>query len=459
MSMSKNASWAVQTDLVSFPLLAQQIVGWMRVLTLLFIFFLPVWPGYAELRVFGSPNLAPTRLLSLALFPLLIAAFFLSRERQQVFLKRVAANWPFFMLILLFYILKGVSAYRAVNSVLSMYEFIKLDLLTIFPIFFYTLFILKDREDIRRVMVILCGAACVVALATIVEAILKTNIYMRFLPITSSSIAQNSPGGFRDSVYRAQGSFEHPLALSEFMSAILPFCIYLLLASKRGMERLFYIAATLLIFAAIFLTRSRAGIGAVAVACSLLVLVLIVRWVKGSRNYVAQYLVILQIPALLCFLVVAGVAYSEYFVGKSVEERRSTFLRVEMLERGVPLVMKNPVLGLGQGRGSDAVGIKAARGYTTIDNYYLSLALNAGIPALILFVLILATWLLRLWRIARTADRSASLLAAVLAISISVFALHASIQSLISVFPVLFLVFAMALVLEEDTLALAPRNG
>lgn len=453
--MYKNSVWAPQVAVGTVPTFSRQLFNWMRVLAFLFIFTLPIWPGYAELRVFGLPNLAPTRVLGLSLFFLFFACFFSSPDRQALFLRRISRNWGMFLLLLAFYVFKTISAANASSRVLGIYEFVKLDVLTILPVFFYALFILDGARDLRRVMVLLSCSAFLVACIALVEGVVKKNLFTMLLPIASESMLNASLGGFRDNQYRVQASFEHPLALSEFLSAILPFCIFLFLTTKQLVHRAFYAGTIVLIFAAIYLTHTRSGVGAVAVALAMLALVLIFRWVKSSKNYVAQYLVLLQIPALLCILLLAGYGYRDYFTGKSMEEQRSTYLRVEMFERGLPIVLRNPLTGLGQGRGSDAAGIKisnakSAKGATTIDNYYLFLAVNAGLPAMLLFLAILGAALLALWRLPRTLLPELKLQGAVLAISLLVFALHATIQSLTSVFPILFLILVMVMVLREE---------
>jgi O-antigen ligase len=447
---AKISVWSPVSQGNALPQLSAQLYRWMRWLTFLFIFILPLWPNYAELRPFGLPNIAPTRLLNLTLFGLFVLCFFSSPQAQGLFLRRVRDNWHFFLLLGMLYVFKIISAFNALSPVVGVYEFIKLDLLLVFPVFFYSLLVLQGSEDVRRVMVLLVCSALLVSLIAIVEAVLKKNAYTMFLPIASASMYMASLGGFRDSVYRVQGSFEHPLALSEFLSAMLPFCVLLLLVAKRNWQKVLFAGAMPFICAAIYLTRSRAGVGAVALALALLGLVMMFRWVGRSKNYVAQYLVFLQIPALLCTLALAAYGYRDYFVGKSMEEQRSTFLRVEMMDKGVPLVLRNPLIGLGKERGTEAVGIKGAKGFATVDNYYLALALDAGIPAVALFTALLVWLMSAAWKLSRTRSGEPGLMAAVLGIAVFVFAVHAMIQSLTAVFPMLFLICVMLFALRAE---------
>jgi hypothetical protein len=443
--------------MLQFP---AQLYRWMRFLTLLFIFLLPLWPNYAELRPFGLPNIAPTRMLNLLLACFFVVCFFVSREAQELFVRRIRDNWRVFVLLGLLYLFKAISAFRGPSTIVGVYEFIKLDILVVLPCFFYALMVIKGREDVRRVMLLLVVSAALVSIITLIEAVLKRNLYTMFLPIASAAMKLASVGGFRDSVYRAQGSFEHPLALSEFLSAVLPLALFLIVTGRRSWQRVGLVVTIGLMCAAIYLTRSRAGAGAGAFALVLLILVYVVRRLSGAKNYIMQYLVYLQIPALLCSLALAGYGYKDYFVGKSLEEQRSTYLRVEMMDKGLPLVMQNPLIGLGAGRGSDAVGIKAAMGFTTIDNYYLALALDAGVPAVALFLLFLSSLMYAAWRLSIRMGGRDGLMAAVLGISILVFMLHAAIQALTAVFPILFLfsVLLMALRADVDDQALNRGN-
>ena len=451
------------SNTVAFPRLSAQLLQWTRVLTFLFILALALWPGYAELRPFGLPNIAPTRMLSLLLFGIVLITFFLSAEAQALFLKRLRENGKLLVLLVALYAFKGISALKSAHVGLAVVELIKLDVLLVFPVFFYALFALRGREDLRRIMLLLMLAGFLISIMALGEWVLKRNLVLSYLPISTpdSQMLSGSTGGFRDNVYRVQGPFAHPLALSEFLSAVLPIGIYLLLLSKNHWTRLLYGFSMVLMCAAIYLTRSRAGMGAVAFAVGLLFLVLILRWLRGSKNYVAQYLILLQIPALLCAMALTAYGYRDYFAGHSMEEQRSTSLRGQMLSKGLPLVAQNPIFGMGAGKGSDAVGIKTGRFTTTIDNYYLLLALDSGLPSTLLFIAVLWLMLATLWRLGKGRDRERSLMAAVLAVSILIFALHATIQALTSVFPILFVLFAMTLVLKEDAAAApatAPRG-
>ena len=142
--------------------------------------------------------------------------------------------------------------------------------------------------------------------------------------------------------------------------------------------------------------------------------------------------------------------------GRSATEASSTNTRVLMLIRGLPLVADRPFAGYGPGLSGYVLGFANARGEITIDNYYLSLALDSGIPTLLVFVWLTFGLAVKGFRHALNDCSSEGLLCGLLAISIIGMMVVKAILSIPHNAPLLFL--AMTLILAISKLPAMERQ-
>ena len=76
--------------------------------------------------------------------------------------------------------------------------------------------------------------------------------------------------------------------------------------------------------------------------------------------------------------------------GDTTAEQMSTNVRAEMLSNGLRALAERPLIGYGDGRSPDIAGLVGRHGVRTIDNFYLSVAVDFGVVGLaLLFGLLL----------------------------------------------------------------------
>lgn len=93
----------------------------------------------------------------------------------------------------------------------------------------------------------------------------------------------------------------------------------------------------------------------------------------------------LAIPfAVLVFVLAPYVV--DVVSGGTFMERLSTATRLLMIERGLPVILDNPIFGIGPGAAAHALGIYNSQGLPICDNYYLQIAMESGLPALLFFI-------------------------------------------------------------------------
>jgi putative inorganic carbon (HCO3(-)) transporter len=188
-------------------------------------------------------------------------------------------------------------------------------------------------------------------------------------------------GGRLEGVLAGMYADPNDLALAIILS--IPFCLALFFLSGTVINKIFWSASMLMMVYAVFLTGSRGGFAA------LIVVVAICLWefaIRGHRRY------------LLLLAGVAGVVLWQFAGGTMVERLRGTFdpnddstpayasaqARQQLFWRSIEITKEHPLFGVGPGNFPQVSGL-----WHTTHNSLTLLSSEAGIPALILYMMIL----------------------------------------------------------------------
>jgi putative inorganic carbon (HCO3(-)) transporter len=201
-----------------------------------------------------------------------------------------------------------------------------------------------------------------------------------FLTLVSVVVHNSDSGGRLSGV--AGGVFENPNDLAINIAINFPFCFAFFL-SARGIRKVLWAGAMVVMLYAVMITYSRSGFLALALA------VLLCLWefgIKGRRWHllVLAGLIMLGIPAA------SPHNYSErlqsIFLGRihGSQDHGSAEARKELLETSIQTMVQHPLVGVGPGNFQVVTG-----GWKVAHNTYSELGAEAGIPALILFLLVL----------------------------------------------------------------------
>lgn len=364
----------------------------IRLLLLITLFVDCIWPVYLTYKGLPGPNINPERLAYWCLAGLWMFWFVASKQfKRNTFELMSTARLP--LALLLGYL--GWAAIASLHSgtvLFSLHFQIKLfvgPLLLLFVILGTT----SDQRDVDRVLRVLMLAALIAAGLGILEGLRRSSVFHQYLSFMMPSITDRDdewaarltrepqPG----SSYRILGTYSHPLSFAEYLTMMLPVALYFSVYGQR-VWRWIGLFALPAIGLALFYTHTRSGLIAAGVSTITMTALLSVRAMRRRNNFAGALaggytLIILVVVAMI----LAG-AMSLMIEGRNRLEAGSTMARVLMFERGADLIAASPLLGYGPGKAAAAIGYLPGFKVLTIDSYYLSAALETGIPGLMLLV-------------------------------------------------------------------------
>jgi len=193
------------------------------------------------------------------------------------------------------------------------------------------------------------------------------------------------------------GIFENSNDLAINIAVNLPFCFAFFIRARGGLKKVAWLLAVAAMLLAVLLTYSRSGFLALVLGG------LVCLWefgLKGRRYYM------LVLAALLVILMFAfapqnySIRLESIFLGHipGAIDRGSAEARTELLQTSLYLMMHHPLLGVGPGNFPTFTGV-----WRVAHNTYAQMGAEVGIPALILFILVLGAGLNNLFVAQRSA--------------------------------------------------------
>lgn len=419
----------------------------LQELTLLFfIVVFHLWPAYGVFKVGSLPGLNLQRLCLVLLIISWIYTLLSSSWHLLYLFKRISEHRYFIFGLATYFLWKYLSIANSTNFTKSIYAATN-ELVPFFLLFLIGITVWHDSKQIERAIVVLMISSFFVSLLGIYESFVKHNLFQSFVPITSEftefALESKIRGG-----YRIQSTFSHPLVLAEYLVFTIPLAFVIAVNSRA----LFYRVLGLIVLAfsgcALLMTGSRAAVGILVLLGMLAVLWklwLIIRSPKSS-GYWLTALVMLLLPVVIAVAFLGFTLLWTKVQGHSMEEISSTTGRFTQLQMSIPLIMGHPILGYGAGNSATTLDYGHPSSLPTIDNYYLSIALDSGLPALALFIFMLGYILI----LSLLAYRSGAPLAQGFIFSLLGFTLFISILSITAVFPIVFLSFSMLIAMKKN---------
>lgn len=247
----------------------------------------------------------------------------------------------------------------------------------------------RSRGDVEILVRTVVYCAGLVGLVVVAETILHRNLYIgffgKYINYDASWLYGLFFGAERGGKYRAFGSFAQYLSLADFMILAMPFVIYCIERAKGAWMRLTLWGILLLSFYSIYATDSRTSL--LAALCIIAVYLTFrgLRFLSRNERSVMRPIVTL---VLLCIVISAPVGIAVVFSRLGWQDAfGETGTRTAQIIMGVPKVAHSPIFGYGIGNAGLVLGYRSG-GELTIDNYYLSEALDAGLPAMLGFALL-----------------------------------------------------------------------
>lgn len=435
---------------------------WNLLTTLLaiFLFAFGVIPFYLDIRLHENVGLNPQRLLVLGMLGLAALCTLGSEGARSRINLSIHNNKNIYMAIAV-YLLFRVSSFAANPSQYSFFILLNEVMMNFFILLYSAVFI-DSAKKIKILLFVLIVSALYVSVFGIAEGLLSENIFRGFANTATQTGEIAAQIKMRDGHYRAQSTFEHPLALSQYLIIVMP--LLLVMASNRLWRGVvFFVFLPIFLFGA-YLTYARSVFVCIFIAVILASLSIIkLKYLMGASSSIRQaYYALHRFTIFAGFLVLVG-AIIYLSSGGTDTQQSSTATRLVQLTNGVMGIKESPLLGHGIGNakkviigigntvsGSDAVWNE------TIDSYYLGSALDSGLPALFAYIAIFFFAARMMYRISvnKVVNKSTRRMARALCSSIAAGCASMSVLSIFTILPILFALIGFSISLNT----LSKRN-
>jgi len=309
-------------------------------------------------------------------------------------------------------------------------------------VYFLITSVARTFEDVEAILRVLVGGGAVVAFFSLIESRTHWNAFNHlgtlfpFLRLTDQLSATDLARGGH---LRVLGSAQHPIALSAFLVMLVPLAGYLAARTRKG--RWWF--ATFLLLAAAVGTLSRTGI--VMLGVTLVVLVVLrprdMRQLFGRTKYLILPLLLavhLALPGTL------GTLKDLFFAnGGVIAQQQGGQVgsgRVASFGPGMTVIGQHPVLGLGYGTRITDDADPYKNSFIT-DDGWLSTGMEAGIAAVLAWLWIFLSFLIRLGAAARKDHTPRGNLLAACAASVTAFGFGMATYDALTFLQVTFLLF------------------
>jgi hypothetical protein len=200
------------------------------------------------------------------------------------------------------------------------------------------------------------------------------------ISLFNGQILQNAEQDMSRLMGAGHGVFENPNDLAIGIAMVFPLCFMFLMRSRGFLFKALWATFLLLLARTVLMTYSRGGFVALVVA---VLFILYEFGIRGRRPQLFAYVGV----AVVLLLIFAGPAnYGKRFAtifSPDSDETGSAQARRELLILSLQLTAKHPIFGIGPGNFPIVSGV-----WLTTHNTFTELSAEAGVPAIILFLVI-----------------------------------------------------------------------
>lgn len=311
----------------------------------------------------GLPSFIGSIWDELFLLTILIFIWIYKRNDNRYLAIPSTIRWPFYTFVI--FSLASIIVHLVPISV-------SIDVLRVVfqPMLFalLTMYLLDDEELLDRFMKILIISTIIIAIIGIVQYIFQIE-----------SLRWEHKKDTEQ--FRIVSIFSNPNALGSYLNMMLSFTIAFFLFTKEKKKKLFYLAATAIIFLALLLTFSRgAWIG-------FFFMVIYLVWMWNKKWLLALPVLLAITPFVMPDSVINR--FAKLF-DPSYYQMSSEYGRIAFWLEALAKIKENPILGVGLGMFGDSVPLRHNIPFSTwVDNHFIKLGAEIGIIGLIGFVALL----------------------------------------------------------------------
>ncbi len=420
-------------------------VNILEVLLMSVVVALALWPSYLSIKIQGIPNINITRIFIFVLVVMWVGGLCISQNYRRRFVDFLVENKSvLYFLIVPFFCWKLITAGIALNKLPAIFSALK-DTIYCLGLFVLSVNVWRSFEQVERLVQVVLLISAVVFLITLVEVINQRNVFAEFVPDAFVLADKLRKGIVRDSTYRAWGTFSHPIALAGYCVTVLPLVVWYAV-NGRAKARIVGYGISILLIVIIYFSRSRVGLAVlVFMAAGFFVCSFLPKWISRARFRARGVIAIISAILILLTLLGSWYALDRLASGRTAAEAGSSSVRLLQMELGLPLIRSRPFGGYGPGEAANVLGMSN----TSVDNYYLSLALESGLTEVILFIFIFLYFLRFSWKLQRKLPAPYAHFAVAIFWLIAGNMLFLTVVSLEQTLPFIFLMFGLLISLKS----------
>ncbi|MEL7490562.1 MAG: O-antigen ligase family protein [Pseudomonadota bacterium] len=350
------------------------------------VFLMPIWPVYIHLKLGPAPIITPPRLFLYALSAIWMIDMVSSPLRRAQFISGLKRGGAVSFFVLAFFAMSILSAPMAEGRSLAVQELFRQLIIWLVPFCIAVTYVRRPRE-FRRVLLLLAAAAIINAVIAVTEKAtgrLLASVLSPFITGNAEWLQMTQMQKIRDGVFRAQGTHTHPLSVGEFIALMTPFAVVYAMRTKSFMTRWMWAAAAGALILGALATSSRGALVATIVSLGAMAVMLVYRYLTSANTARFKPLVGFALLIAITTAPITLTGAKKYIGGEGgASASRSSQARLDQIEMAWPKILKRPVTGYGSGRSARILGYYGRA--LSIDNYYLSTALDLGFPGPIIF--------------------------------------------------------------------------
>ena len=350
---------------------------------------MPLWPAYLHLKFGPTPILTPPRLAFYALTVFWLYDMAASPLRRGQFANALKRSPALSGLVFALFAMNAVSVPIAEGSRFAAQEFFRQTVIWLLPFCAFVTYV-RSIQEFKRIIAVTLISAGIVSLIALIEVGSGTLLATKLSPYMESAeewLRISQQVKTRDGVFRAQATHTHPLSLGEFLAMCAPLAL-VFAAAARGFKRAFWAVVLVAILGGVVGTNARGAIFAAAAGLSVAGVFMTIHILRGNRLLRWRPVIGLAAVFLVAASPAAFVAGHKVVTGEvGTSAARSSQARLDQIEKAWPKIAKRPIGGYGTGRSAIIVGYWGRT--LSLDNYYLSLAVEIGIPGAVVFISIM----------------------------------------------------------------------
>ena len=350
------------------------------------IVVLILWPNYLAIALPGLPWITLLRMASIPMAVAFLVCLSVSeafRARLMETLNAIPFIWKALIALV---VMEFITFPFSKQPMDSLNKSVILQV-TWTSVFLISVYMFRIPGRITRYLALVAFLAIPIGILTFLEFASQRVLWEGYIPdfLKIDEAAGFIVAEFRAGIneYRAKATFTTALGLAEFMALVTPLFLHYAITARTIVAK----AAAIVAIAGIYVVVDQSGsrLGLVGMLVSGLAFLLF--WAVQRRRRLPSDLisatVLFAYPFF--FAVVLLASFTVSFVNQAVwgghESASSNEARMTQLKMAVPKLLTNPI-GHGTGMSGESLGYAAGQ-FVTVDNYYITIAMDYGVVGLI----------------------------------------------------------------------------